>query len=214
MTRTAVKICGLRSVDAVDAAIDAGADYVGLVFFPPSPRNLALPEAEALARHIGGRVKVVALMVDPDDRLAEDVVRAIDPDLVQLHGSETPDRVAAIKAHLGVRAMKALKVATAADVAEARAYAGVADLLLFDARPPEGAVLPGGNGVPFDWHILEGIDDDIDYMLSGGLTPENVAEAIRLTGARAVDVSSGVESAPGVKDPDRIRAFVASVRAA
>lgn len=210
---TAVKICGLSTPESIDVAIDAGADYVGFVFFPPSPRSLSLGKARELAGHLAGRAKLVALLVDADDELVEGVMREVTPDLLQLHGSETTARVAEIKALAGVPVMKVIKVETAEDAAAAHDYRGIADMILFDAKAPKGAVLPGGNGIPFDWHALEGVRDDVDYMLSGGLTPENVAEAIRLTGAPAVDVSSGVESAPGVKDAAMIRAFIAAAKA-
>ena len=210
MTRTKVKICGLKTPDTIDAAIEAGADYVGLVFFEPSSRNLSLALAARLAAHVAKRAKIVALMVDPDDALVTSVARAITPDLIQLHGSETPARAAAIAKLSGTPIMKAIKVETAADAQVALDYNGIAALILFDAKPPKGALLPGGNGVPFDWQALEGVSRKVDFMLSGGLTPENVAEAIRLTGAPAVDVSSGVESSPGVKDAARIRAFIAA----
>lgn len=208
-----VKICGLKTTETIDAAIAAGADYVGFVFFPPSPRNISVAEARPLAAHVAGRAKVVALMVDPDDALVMEVAEAIRPDLIQLHGSETPARTAAIAELSGIPVMKAVKVETKADAGRALDYAAICELILFDAKAPKGAPLPGGNGVPFDWHALEDISARVDYMLSGGLTPENVAEAIRLTGARAVDVSSGVESAPGVKDTARIRAFIKAAKA-
>jgi phosphoribosylanthranilate isomerase len=208
-----VKICGLKTTDAIDAAIASGAEYVGFVFFPPSPRNLSVAEAQPLAAHVAGRARIVALMVDPNDTLVMEVAGAIRPDLIQLHGSETPARTAAIAELTGIPVMKAIKVETKADAGHAVDYAEICELILFDAKAPKGAPLPGGNGVPFDWHALEDVSGSVDYMLSGGLTPENVAEAIRLTGAPAVDVSSGVESAPGVKDTARIRAFIEAAKA-
>ena len=211
---TRVKICGLRTSEAVEAAIAADADDIGLVLFPPSPRNISLAEAKVLADAARGRVRIVALTVDADDALLAEIVSTVRPDLIQLHGSESPERVAAIRQLFGVPLMKAIKVATREDAARALDYAGTADLILFDARPPKGADRPGGHGAPFDWTALDDVKDRVAYMLSGGLTSSNVAEAIRATGATAVDVSSGVESAPGVKDPDRIRAFLAAVRAA
>lgn len=207
-----VKICGLKTFDAIDAAVEAGADYVGLVFFAKSPRNVGTSEAAGLARHVAGRAKVVALLVDPDDAFVSEVMREVAPDILQLHGSETPQRLAAIKALAGVPVMKAIKVETKADAAEALAYNGIADIILFDAKAPKGAVLPGGNGIAFDWHALEEVAPQVEYMLSGGLTAENVATAIRLTGAKAVDVSSGVERAPGEKDCTLIRAFIAAAK--
>lgn len=213
MNATKIKICGLKTTEAIETAIAAGADYVGLVFFAPSPRNLSVADARVLADHVAGRARIVALMVDPDDGLVADVAGAIKPDLIQLHGSETPQRAAAIAELSGIPVMKAIKVSTKADARHALDYADVCKLILFDAKAPKGAPLPGGNGVPFDWHALEDIGARVDYMLSGGLTPENVAQAIRLTGAPAVDVSSGVESGPGVKDTARIRAFIEAVKA-
>lgn len=195
-------------------ALDAGADDVGLVLFPPSPRNVGLDDARRLADQARGRARIVALTVDADDNLLAAIVEAVRPDLLQVHGNEDTRRVAAIRKRYGIPVMKAIKVATAADAAEALAFAGVADLILFDARPPQGADRPGGHGAAFDWQALAGVKGKVRYMLSGGLTPENVADAIRSTGAPTVDVSSGVESAPGVKDPARIRAFIAAVRAA
>jgi phosphoribosylanthranilate isomerase len=209
----AVKICGLKTNEAIDTAIAAGADYIGLVFFGPSPRNVSISEARALAEHIAGRARIVALMVNPEDMLIKRVLREVGPDILQLHGSETPERVSSIATLAGIPIMKAIKVETARDAEHALDYNGRAEIILFDAKAPKDAVLPGGNGLAFDWHALESVKGRVDYMLSGGLTPDNVAEAIRLTGASAVDVSSGVESAPGVKDSARIRAFIAAAKA-
>ncbi|HUS96685.1 MAG TPA: phosphoribosylanthranilate isomerase [Hyphomicrobiaceae bacterium] len=209
----AVKICGLKTNEAIDAAIAAGADYIGLVFFEPSPRNVSISEARALAEHIAGRARIVALLVNPEDMLIKRVMREVGPDILQLHGSETPERVSSIASLAGIPIMKAIKVETAQDAEHALDYNGRAEIILFDAKAPEDAVLPGGNGLAFDWHALESVTGRVDYMLSGGLTPDNVADAIRLTGASAVDVSSGVESAPGVKDSARIRAFIAAAKA-
>ena len=213
---TKVKICGLRTDAALEAALAGGADYVGLVFFPPSPRNLA-PEAEVargLAARARGRAGIVALMVDPDDALIEAVVASADPDILQLHGEETPERVAEVRRRWGKPVMKAIKVETAADAEAALRYRGSADLILFDARAPLESTRPGGNGAPFDWRALLGVKDEVAYMLSGGLTPDNVADAIRATGAGMVDVSSGVEVAPGEKDPELIRRFLRAAKAA
>jgi len=210
-----VKICGLKTPDALDAALAAGADYVGLVFYPPSPRHISHVAAADLVRRARGRARSVALLVDPDDQMVRSVVEQVAPDILQLHGSETPERVRTIKSSSGLTVMKALKVATEADVAAAAAYESSADLVLFDAKPPadlKGA-LPGGNGITFDWRIL-GNWRARWYMLSGGLTPANVADAIRLTGARAVDVSSGVERAPGEKDATLIANFIRAAKAA
>ena len=213
---TEVKICGLRTQGALDAALDAGADYVGFVFYARSPRNILPDEARALAGKARGQAKVVALFVDPDDELLAEVIEAVAPDIVQLHGSETPARVAEIAQRFGRPVMKAVTVAGAADVQAALAYEGKADRILFDARAPmdDADALPGGNGVAFDWQALSSLEGRIDYMLAGGLTPANVAEAIRSTGARAVDVSSGVESQPGQKDPELIRRFIQAAKTA
>jgi phosphoribosylanthranilate isomerase len=211
---TRVKICGLSTVATLVSALDAGADLVGLVFFPKSPRHLEVGEAAALARHVAGRAEIVALTVNADDALLDQIMADVQPDLIQVHGQETPERVAAIRARTGKPVMKAIAVATAADAAKALAFRGIADLILFDAKAPKGADLPGGNGVTFDWRALDGIKDQVPWMLSGGLTPETIAEAIRLTGARMVDVSSGVESASGVKDPDLMRRFIAAAKTA
>ena len=213
---TEVKICGLRTQGALDAALDAGADYVGFVFYARSPRNILPDEARALAGKARGQAKVVALFVDPDDELLAEVIEAVAPDIVQLHGSETPARVAEIAQRFGRPVMKAVTVAGAADVQTALAYEGKADRILFDARAPmdDADALPGGNGVAFDWQALSSLEGRSDYMLAGGLTPANVGEAIRSTGARAVDVSSGVESQPGEKDPELIRRFIQAAKTA
>src|SRR5262245_673604 len=211
---TTVKICGLRTEAALEAAIAGGADYVGLVFFPPSPRDIAPEAARPLAAKARGRARIVTLMVDPDDALIDTVVAAVDPDLLQLHGEESPERVAEVRRRWAKPVMKAIKVETAQDAKAALAYKGIADLVLFDARPPKGSPLPGGNGVPFDWRALVGVKDEVAYMLSGGLTPDNVAAAIAVTGARIVDVSSGVEARPGEKDPELIRRFLLAAKAA
>jgi phosphoribosylanthranilate isomerase len=205
---TKVKICGLKTEAALEAALAGGADYVGLVFFPPSPRNVTPAAAKELAAKARGRARVVALMVDPDDALIDTVMASADPDLIQLHGEETPARVGEIHRRWGRPVMKAIKVETAADARAARAYQGAADFILFDARAPAESTRPGGNGAPFDWRALAGVGDKGGFVLSGGLTPDNVAEAIRVTGAGIVDVSSGVERRPGEKDPDLIRRFL------
>ena len=211
-----VKICGLKTEAALDAALGSGADYVGLVFCAASPRNLDFETAHRLAERARGRAKIVTLLVDPDDTLLDLVVAAVAPDIIQLHGSETPQRVAEVSKRLGRPVLKAVKVADADDALGALIYAGKADRILFDAKPiPGGAdALPGGNGVPFDWEALAGVRGKLDYMLAGGLTPANVAEAICLTGATAVDVSSGVESRPGEKDPELIRSFLHAAKTA
>ena len=208
---TKVKICGLRTQAALEAALVGGADYVGLVFFPPSPRNVAPAAAKTLADQARGRAKIVALMVDPDDALIDLVVAAVHPDLLQLHGSETPELVASIRVRTHLPVMKAIPVAEIGDAQEAAAYAGIADYILFDAKPAPEAVLPGGNGVPFNWKALTGLSPP--FALSGGLTPGNVGEAIRLTGASLVDVSSGVERAAGEKEESLVRNFIQAAKA-
>jgi phosphoribosylanthranilate isomerase len=187
---------------------------VGVVFFEKSPRNIDHVTAAALAARARGRAKIVALTVDADDDALKDIVAAVQPDMFQLHGSETPERVAAIRAKFGVAVMKVIGIASQADLAQLPAYAEVADMLLLDAKPPSDALRPGGNGVPFDWNLLAGLDLAKPFMLSGGLDADNVSEALRRTHAPGVDVSSGVESAPGVKDPARIVAFIQAARAA
>ena len=213
--RVEAKICGIRDAAALDAAVAGGARYVGFVFYPRSPRHVTPGEAGRLSAMLPAGVTAVALAVDPDDALVDEIAARAGVAMFQLHGGETPDRVAAVRARTGCRAMKAVKVSEAADLAAADAYAGVADMLLFDAKPPAEMknALPGGNAVTFGWTILAGRDWPVPWMLSGGLDPANVADAIRISGARAVDVSSGVESAPGVKDPARIAAFLAAVAA-
>jgi phosphoribosylanthranilate isomerase len=212
MSAIAIKICGLSTPETLDAALTAGADFVGFVHFPRSPRHVSLESGRALSTRAKGRTERVVLLVDPDDALVAAAVAALDPEWIQLHGRETPERVAAIRAATGRRVMKALGVATAADLETVAAYAETADRILLDAKAPPGAVLPGGNGHAFDWTLLHGAALPADYMLSGGLTPDTVATALALTGARAVDVSSGVEIRPGEKSPERIAAFVAAAR--
>ena len=209
-----IKICGLSSPDALDVALDAGADMVGFVFFAPSPRNVAFAAAGALGARVKARALKVALSVDADDTLLAASIEALRPDLLQLHGKETPERVTAIKARFKLPVMKAIAVETRADLAAVAVYSKVADRLIFDARAPREATRPGGLGKPFDWRLLQNLDPAVPYMLSGGLTADNVAEALRITRAPGVDVSSGVERAPGDKDPDKIRAFVRAARQA
>lgn len=203
-----VKICGLRTPDDVTAVAAVGAAYMGLVFFPKSPRNVDVDQARALALAAPVGLAKVALLVNPDDAMLDRIGGEVPLDMIQLHGSEPPARVAEVRARTGLPVMKAVGLRTADDLARIDAYAGVADQILVDAKPPEGADLPGGNGVGFDWRLIAGRDWTCPWMLAGGLTPDNVAEAIRLTGAAQVDVSSGVESAPGMKDAARIAAFV------
>jgi phosphoribosylanthranilate isomerase len=211
MSAVKAKICGISTPETMQAALDAGARWVGLVFFAKSPRNVSIATAAELSRMVGTGTRVVGLFVDPTDDLLDDVTGQVPLDLIQLHGSETPERVAAIRARFNLPVMKALKIGDAADLDVATAYEPVVDMLLFDAKPPKGAILPGGNGVAFDWSLLTGRDWQKPWMLSGGLDPANVADAIRATGAKAVDVSSGVEDAPGRKSPDLIRAFLSAV---
>ncbi len=209
-----VKICGLKTPDALDAALEAGADLVGFVFFPPSPRNITPQAAAALGRRVGARAGRVALTVDAEDAFLAAIVEALRPDLLQLHGRESPQRLTAVKARFGIPVMKAIPVETRGDLAAIAQYAGVADRLLFDARAPREATRPGGLGKAFDWRLLRALDPGIPFMLSGGLDAANVAEALTITRAGGVDVSSGVERAPGEKDCDKIRAFVRAAGAA
>lgn len=213
MSDVRVKICGLRTVADIMAAADAGASYVGFVFFEKSPRNVTLAQAAALAVEVPMGVAKVALVVNPDDAFLDDLTSQVPLDMLQLHGSETPERVAEVKARYGLPVMKAIGISTREDLDKIDAYSDVADQLLIDAKPPKDADLPGGNGNAFDWQLLA----DRKYwtkpwMLAGGLTMDNVASAIATTGARQVDLSSGVESAPGVKDPALIKAFIAAAQ--
>jgi len=210
----AVKICGLNDAAGVAAALDGGARYVGFVFYPPSPRAVTPAAAGALAAMVPRDVTVVGLFVDPDDALLDAALARVRLDLLQLHGGESPERVAAIRARTGRPVMKAVAIAAAADVDRAAAYEAVADRLLFDAKPPARAdALPGGNGLAFDWRLIAGHRWQVPWMLSGGLTAESVAEAVATSGAQAVDVSSGVEDRPGLKSPARIAAFLAAAQA-
>lgn len=211
-----VKICGLSTEEAVTASLDAGADMIGLVFFPPSPRNVSLQRAARLAElaRRDGDAAIVALTVDADDDLVDAVAARLRPDLLQLHGREPPGRVDRLRARTGIPVMKAIGIGSRSDLAAIERYRPVCDRILLDARPAPDADLPGGNGLAFDWSLLEGVDLDARFMLSGGLDPATVAQALDRTGTRGVDVSSGVESAPGVKDPQLIADFVAAVRRA
>jgi phosphoribosylanthranilate isomerase len=210
-----VKICGLKTAEALDAALDAGADMTGFVFFGPSPRHIANYD---IARELGARVKgragKVALTVDADDTTFEHIVDSLKPDMLQLHGKESLQRVLTLKRKFGLPVMKAIAIETKADLEGIKTYARVADRLLFDARAPREATRPGGLGKPFDWTLLQDLHPGVPFMLSGGLDPDNVAEALAITRAPGVDVSSGVERAPGEKDPDRIRAFIRAARQA
>lgn len=208
-----VKICGLSTRETLETALEAGADMVGFVFFPPSPRHLSLEAGRDLGRQVKRRALTVALTVDADDATLDNIMDALSPDIFQLHGKESVARLRDIKQKFGRPVMKAVPVATAGDLAVLPGYAAVADRILFDARAPKDATRPGGLGEPFDWHLLENLDLKLPYMVSGGLDAGNVAEALRVTGAGGVDVSSGVESAPGVKDPELIKAFIRAARA-
>ena len=207
-----VKICGLSTPETLDAALLAGADMVGFVFFPPSPRHVSLDVAEKLGRQAQKAVKV-ALSVAADDALLANSIEALRPQILQLHGKETVARIRDIKQKFGLPVMKALAVETKDDLAALPGYAAVCDRILFDAKPPKDATRPGGLGSAFDWHLLEGLDLKLPFMVSGGLNAGNVAEAVRITRAGGVDISSGVESAPGIKDPEMIRNFIRAVRA-
>jgi phosphoribosylanthranilate isomerase len=206
-----VKICGINAAEAADAAVRAGADLGGLVFHPQSPRNLGLDAAAALAERMRGRLQIVALLADADDETIAAVIRAVKPDYLQLHGRETPGRATAIKSRFALPLIKAIPVAGSEDLAKVPCYLSAADLFLFDAKAPPG-LAPGGHGAPFDWQILRGRNFSRPWLLAGGLTPENVARAVAAAGAPGVDVSSGVETAPGVKSPALIAAFVSAAR--
>jgi phosphoribosylanthranilate isomerase len=210
-----VKICGLSTPETLDVALGAGADLVGFVRFPKSPRHVSLDLGHKLSLQARGRAQRVVLLVDPGDEAIAQAIEAINPDLIQLHGRETPKRVAEIRAMVKRPVMKAFGIAEPSDLKALAPYAGGVDRILLDAKPPRTAqALPGGNGLAFDWRLLNGLDPKLSFMLSGGLTPDNVAEAIRLTRSQAVDVSTGVESGPGLKDPARIEAFIRAARTA
>jgi phosphoribosylanthranilate isomerase len=210
----AVKICGLSTRETLDAALDGGADMVGFVFFPPSPRHLALDAARELGQRVKQRAIKVALTVNADDATLAGIVEVLQPDILQLHGHETPARVTEIKRKFSREVMKALPVESKADLASLSPYAGVCDRILFDAHPPRGATRPGGLGAVFDWQVLEALDLKLPFMVSGGLNAGNVADAVRITRAGGVDVSSGVERASGIKDVGMIRDFIRAARTA
>lgn len=215
MSEIRVKVCGLTSPQDVQAAAKAKAAYVGFVFFPKSPRNISVSDAASLALEVPVGLCKVALTVNADNALLDTLIESVPLDMLQLHGSESPERVAEVKARYGLPVMKAIGIADSSDLPQIDLYSSVADQLLIDAKPPKDADLPGGNGLAFDWRLLAGRKYwQRPWMLAGGLTPENVADAIRMTGARQVDVSSGVESAPGQKDPDLIAGFTAAALAA
>ena len=207
-----VKICGLRTAESVAAACSAGSAYLGFNFFERSPRSVTIAEARDLAVDVPLGVAKVALVVDAPDEKLDRIVAEVPLDMLQLHGSESPDRVRNLRERHGLPVMKVVGVASADDLDKLDLYAQVADQILVDAKPPKDAVLPGGNGLTFDWRLISARRWPVPWMLAGGLTPENVAEAIALTGARQVDVASGVETSPGVKDPGRMKAFVAAAR--
>jgi phosphoribosylanthranilate isomerase len=209
-----VKICGLKTPDALEAALDAGADMVGFVFFPPSPRHLGYEAARLLGERVKGRAKKVALTVNATDIELSSVIEALKPDMLQLHGKESPDHVAILRTRFGLPVMKAIPVEQKSDLSPVREYARVADRILFDARAPKDATRPGGLGKPFDWRLLQNLDVGVPFMLSGGLDADNVEEALAITRVPSVDVSSGVEKSPGEKDPDKIRAFIRAARTA
>ncbi len=208
-----VKICGLREAAHVNAAVAAGAAYLGFAFFPKSPRNIDLAQAADLAAHVPPGIAKVALVVDMDNAALDALIDAVPLDMLQLHGAETPDRVSDIRARYGLPVMKAIGIADEGDLPKLDDYAKVADQLLVDAKPPKGADLPGGNAVSFDWNLIAGRRWPVPWMLAGGLTAANVAEAVRLTGATQVDVSSGVERSPGLKDPRLITEFIVAAQA-
>jgi phosphoribosylanthranilate isomerase len=208
-----IKICGLKAPAALDAALDAGADLVGFVFFAPSPRNIGYEAARTLGARVAGRARKVAVSVDASDDTLKAAITALRPDFLQLHGRETPERVAVIRSRFGLPVIKALPVTERADLASLHLYAKVADRIMFDARAPRAATRPGGHGLAFDWRLLENLALGVPFILSGGLNAGNVAQALATTRAPAVDVSSGVERAPGEKDPDKIREFILAARA-
>jgi phosphoribosylanthranilate isomerase len=207
------KICGLTDEAAVEAAVQHGADMLGFVFFPASPRNLSAEQAEALLHNVPSGIDRVGVFVDPETDFLDRILARARLDLLQLHGDETPERCRAISIYFGLPIIKAIKVSSKADLKAAKAYEDAVDWLMFDAAPPKDATRPGGNAASFDWSIMQGAKFNRPWLLSGGLTPENLSLAVRQSGASAVDVSSGVESAPGKKDPAKIRAFLDAARA-
>lgn len=209
-----IKICGLSTEETVAAALDGGASHLGFIFFPKSPRNVAPETAGQLRQAASGRAQTVAVTVDAADDLLDAIVAAVRPDMLQLHGRETPDRVAEVRRRFNLPVIKALSVGEPADLLPVQGFAGIADRLLLDAKAPKGSELPGGNGVAFDWRLLAALDPNLDYVLSGGLNAGNVADALRAANPPGIDVSSGVETSPGVKDVALIRAFFEAVRSA
>lgn len=209
-----IKICGLKSADAIERAVRRGASHLGFIFFEKSPRNIEPDIAGKLADAVRGSVKIVAVTVDADNDELDEIIHLLKPDMLQLHGHESPERVLNVKAVYGLPIIKAFSVRDADDLAKIDPYIGIADKFLFDAKPPAGSDLPGGNGVSFDWTLLHSLDEGVDYMLSGGLNKDNIAHALAETGAKGIDASSGVESAPGVKDLAMIDAFFDAIRSA
>ena len=209
-----IKICGLKSADAIERAVRRGASHIGFIFFEKSPRNIEPDIAGKLADAVRGSVKIVAVTVDADNDELDEIIDLLKPDMLQLHGSESPERVLNVKAVYGLPVIKAFSIRDGDDLAKIDSYIGIADKFLFDAKPPKGSDLPGGNGVSFDWTLLRSLDEGVDYMLSGGLNKDNIAEALGITGARGIDASSGVESAPGVKNLEMIDAFFDAARSA
>ena len=209
-----IKICGLKSAEAIERAVRHGASHPGFIFFEKSPRNIEPDIAGKLADAVRGSVKIVAVTVDADNDELDEIIALLKPDMLQLHGHESPERVLNVKAVYGLPIIKAFSIRDADDLAKIDPYIGIADKFLFDAKPPAGSDLPGGNGVSFDWTLLRSLDEGVDYMLSGGLNKDNIAHALAETGAKGIDASSGVESAPGVKDLAMIDAFFDAIRSA
>ncbi len=209
-----IKICGLKTAEAIDRAVARGATHIGFIFFEKSPRYIEPDDAARLADRVRGRAKIVAVVVNPANDDLDEIVATLRPDILQLHGDESPERVLTIKAVYGLPVMKAFSVRTADDLKRVEAYIGIADRFLFDAKPPKGSELPGGNGVSFDWTLLSWLDGTVDYMLSGGLNKDNIAEALAITKAPGLDASSGLESAPGVKSVALIDEFFDAVEQA
>lgn len=206
-----IKICGLKTPEAVATALDGGATHIGFIFFPKSPRHITPDAAARLRAAATGRAVAVAVTVDADDEALDEIVKTVRPDMLQLHGGETPERVRFLKERYNLPVMKAFSIREAGDLEAIAPYRGIADRFLFDAKPPKGSELPGGNGISFDWNLLAALDADIDYMLSGGLNADNIAEALLKTGAPGIDISSGVECAPGEKDVRLIENFFQAV---
>jgi phosphoribosylanthranilate isomerase len=209
---TIIKICGLSTPESVTTCIEEGADWIGFIFFPKSPRNVSVEKAAELAAPAKGKVRRIAVTVNADDALLDKIVTVMQPDILQLHGSETVERTAEIKKRFSLPVMKAFSIGTAEDLQKIEPYKEISDFILLDAKAPTGSNLPGGNGVSFDWNLLSRLDPSMKYLLSGGLNLENIIQALDVSGARSVDISSGVESTPGVKDIAKIAAFIKTIR--